>query len=211
MVWQWQRYRDRRQRRHRRNRDHAPDLIPVEPAVQAVEQATDLTQAPVERRGEPLDDPAFLAGLRPIPAGSPGTPAPWSAADIVGVSPSGDPMEIRIDGGAGHLLLAFLNTDCDGCEEFWRGFRDPDALGLPSGVSSIVITKGPGSLSSAEVALSANDIERVPVVMSDQAWIDYRVLGYPFFVLVDVVLNQVVGETVGLGWDDVIAMTGTAR
>jgi len=120
-------------------------------------------------------------------------------------------MEIRIDGGAGHLLLAFLNTDCDGCEEFWRGFRDPDALGLPSGVSSIVITKGPGSLSSAEVALSANDIERVPVVMSDQAWIDYRVLGYPFFVLVDVVLNQVVGETVGLGWDDVIAMTGTAR
>jgi hypothetical protein len=211
MVWQWQRYRDRRQRRHRRNRDYPPDLIPVEPAVQAVEQATDLTQAPVERRGEPLDDPAFLAGLRPIPAGSPGTPAPWSAADIVGVSPSGDPMEIRIDGGAGHLLLAFLNTDCDGCEEFWRGFRDPDALGLPFGVSSIVITKGPGSLSSAEVALSANGIERVPVVMSDQAWIDYRVLGYPFFVLVDVVLNQVVGETVGLGWDDVIAMTGTAR
>ena len=211
MVWQWQRCRDRRQRRDRRDRVSEPELIPVQAAVLAVDLATDLTQEPVERRAVPLADPDFLAGLRPIPAGSPDTPAPWSAADVVGVSPSGDSIEIRIDGGAGRLLLAFLNTDCDGCEEFWHGFRDPDALGLPSGVSSIVITKGPGSLSSDEVALSANGIERVPVVMSDQAWIDYRVLGYPFFVLVDVALNQVVGETVGLGWDDVIAMTGTAR
>ena len=208
MVWQWQRYRDRRQRR---DRVSDPELTPVQAAVEAVDQATDLNQQPVGLRGEPLADPDFLAGLRPIPAGSPDTPAAWSASDVVGVSPLGDSIEIRIDGGAGRLLLAFLNTDCDGCEEFWHGFRDPDALGLPSGVSSVVITKGPGSLPSAEVALSAIGIERVPVVMSDQAWIDYRVLGYPFFVLVDVALNQVVGETVGLGWDDVIAMTGTAR
>ena len=108
MVWQWQRCRDRRQRRDRRDRVSEPELIPVQAAVQAVDLATDLTQEPVERRAVPLADPDFLAGLRPIPAGSPDTPAPWSAADVVGVSPSGDSIEIRIDGGAGQLLLAFL-------------------------------------------------------------------------------------------------------
>jgi hypothetical protein len=69
-----------------------------------------------------------------------------------------------------------------------------------------VITKGPENLSSAEVRTSAAGI-RVPVVMGDQVWVDYRVLGYPFFVLVDRASKLVVGETVGLGWEDVLSMT----
>lgn len=141
------------------------------------------------------------------------SPAPWPAADILGVSPSGDRIEVRVadDEPApdSRLLLAFLNTDCDGCEEFWHGLRDPDALGLPPGTSAVVVTKGPGSLSPQTVNASAAGV-RVPVVMSDQVWTDYRVLGYPFFVLVDRATRQVVGETVGLGWPDVIAMTGSA-
>ena len=46
----------------------------------------------------------------------------------------------------------------------------------------------------------------VPVVMGDQAWTDYRVPTYPFFVVVDVPSRTIIGETVGLGWDDVISM-----
>ncbi|MGH9097423.1 MAG: hypothetical protein ACRDWB_08365 [Acidimicrobiales bacterium] len=151
-----------------------------------------------------------MSGLRPIPTGSEDIPAPWPASDIRGVSPSGDAIEIRLAHREGRLLLAFLNTDCDGCEEFWRGSQDPDAAGIPAGTSVVVITKGPESLSPDEVGTSAAGI-RVPVVMGDQAWADYRVLGYPFFVLVDRASKLVVGETVGLGWDDVLSMTGPTR
>jgi hypothetical protein len=126
------------------------------------------------------------------------------------VSPSGEAIEVRLADLDGRLLLVFLNTDCDGCEEFWSGLRDPDAAGIPAGTSVVVITKGPDNLSPDEVRTSAAGI-RVPVVMGDQVWVDYRVLGYPFLVLVDRASRLVVGETVGLGWDDVLAMTGPPR
>ncbi len=42
--------------------------------------------------------------------------------------------------------------------------------------------------------------------MSDTAWAEYRVSGYPFFVLVDPAARKVVGETVAFGMDDVLAL-----
>ena len=51
---------------------------------------------------------------------------------------------------------------------------------------------------------------QTPVVMSDDAWSDYRVLGYPFFVLVEPATLTVVGETVGFGWSDVVSMIRSA-
>jgi hypothetical protein len=158
---------------------------------------------------DPLADPEFVAGLRPIPSGSFDAPAPWPARDLLGVSPSGDPMEVSVADSVGTLLLVFLHTDCDGCEEFWHGLRNPDAIGLAPGTSAVVVTKGPETLSSDVVKASAAGIQ-VPVVMSNRVWSDYRVLGYPFFVLVDRASSQVIGETVGLGWSDVIAMTHAA-
>ncbi len=195
VVWPWQRNRDRR---NRRGRNAESGVV----GAQAEDPPTPGTN--------PLSDPEFVSGLRPIPAGSEESPAPWPASDIFGVSPSGDAIEVRLDDDEGRLLLAFLNTDCDGCEEFWRGLQDPDATGIPAGTSVIVITKGPENLASDDVRASAAGI-RVPVVMGDQAWVDYRVLGYPFFVLVDRASKVVVGETVGLGWDDVLSMAGRPR
>ena len=164
-------------------------------------------QGPATQVEGPLSDPEFVSGLRPIPAGAEATPAPWTASDVLGVSPSGEAIEVRLSDQEGRLLLAFLHTDCDGCEEFWTGLQDPEAAGIPAGTSVVVITKGPGRLAPADVRASAAGI-RVPVVMSDQVWVDYRVLGYPFFVLVDRGSKLVVGETVGLGWDDVLSITG---
>jgi hypothetical protein len=46
--------------------------------------------------------------------------------------------------------------------------------------------------------------------MSDNAWLDYQVLAYPSFVLVDSPSSRVVGETVGIGWDDVRSMLEAA-
>ena len=208
VVWQWQRDRDPR---NRRGRNSEPAVAPTAQASNPEDgtppaQASSPPRDQPPRHPDPRTDPEFLAGLRPIPAGFGDAPAPWPASDILGVSPSGDRIEVRLAARGGRLLLAFLNTDCDGCEEFWRGLHDPDASGIPAGTAVVAITKGPETIRSDDVRKSAAGI-RVPVVMSDQVWIDYRVLGYPFFVLVDRASNLVVGETVGLGWDDVLSMT----
>jgi len=58
----------------------------------------------------------------------------------------------------------------------------------------------------ARVAGAVGSPDGVPVVMSDAAWADYRVTGYPFFVLVDAAQGVIVGETVAFGWSDVRAL-----
>ena len=70
------------------------------------------------------------------------------------------------------------------------------------------MTKGPASVDPAEVRRLAASLGPVPVVMSDTAWVDYRVSGYPFLVLVDPAARRVVGETVAFGMDDVLALLG---
>lgn len=163
------------------------------------------TETPVGR-ANPLADPAFRARLRPIPSGPLEGSERLPAADIVGLGPSGDRIEVRISQFSGPVLLCFLHIHCDGCDGFWRGLRDEERDGPSSGVSAVAVTRGPGSIDPDEVERAAAGLTRVPVVMSDQAWADYRVSGYPFFVLVDPSTAVVVGETVGFGWSDVRSM-----
>lgn len=138
------------------------------------------------------------------------------AGDLVGVAPDGSPVEVRCTARAGSpgdrrpLLVAFLHTRCDGCDEFWRGLVDSPAGQLPGSVDAAIVTKGPGTVAADEVRALSTGTASVPVVMSDRAWSDYRVLGYPFFALVDRVDGVVVGETVGFGWRDVISMISAA-
>ena len=73
-----------------------------------------------------------------------------------------------------------------------------------------IVTKGPASVTPHEIRRAAAGIGRIPVIMSEEAWTDYRVLGYPFFVLVDPATRTVIGETVGFGWDDVVSMIRAA-
>jgi len=124
----------------------------------------------------------------------------------VGVDPDNRPAEVLLASVKGPILLAFLHVRCDGCAQFWAGLGDGGATGLPSEVRPVVVTKGPRSVDVVEVAALAGGITAVPVVMSDHAWDDYRVSGYPFFVLVDSGARTVLGETVGFGWEDVGAM-----
>lgn len=190
MVWPWP-----------RNRGHR--------------RGSDTGVAPASPDG-PLADPAFVSGLRPIPSGPPGSGSPWPAADIIGVSPAGGSLEVRLGELEHPVLLAFLATRCDGCGEFWRGLRDDATLDLLESepesepVRVVAVTRGPETISSADVCEVAAGVERVPVIMSDTAWSDYRVSGYPFFVLVDVRARRVAGETVGFGWPDVVSMVRAA-
>jgi hypothetical protein len=183
VVWPWP-----RNRGHRRG--SAPRVAPASPEG-------------------PLTDPAFVAGLRPIPSTPPGAGAPWPAADIVGVSPAGASVGALMGGSDGLVLLAFLATRCEGCEEFWRGLRDGADVDLPGSVTVVAVTRGPGTISPADLDEVATGIDGA-VIMSDAAWTDYRVSGYPFFVLVEVRSRRVVGETVGFGWPDVASMVRAA-
>jgi hypothetical protein len=167
---------------------------------------------PPEGRPDPRSDPAFRAGLRPIPSGPVESSRQQPAADIVGLGPSGASVEVVISATQQPaLLLCFLHVRCDGCAEFWGGLKDSSALELPPDLSTVVVTRGPESMDPAEVERAALGIHRVQVVMSDQTWDDYRVLGYPFFVLVDPQGGTVIGETVGLGWSDVLSMVEASR
>jgi hypothetical protein len=156
----------------------------------------------------PLSDPEFIAGLRPVPSGLEGEAVPWPAVDLDGVSPDGAPLRVALDKTKGPVLLAFLATRCDGCETFWNGLGPSGALGTLRSVQAVVVTKTPPSVDAAEVARLADALGPVPVVMSDRAWIDYRVSGYPFFVLVDPGTRKVVGESVAFGVEDVLGLMG---
>ncbi len=158
----------------------------------------------------PLSDPEFLAGLRPVPSGLEGQEVPWPAVDVEGVGPEGAPIRVALDAAAGNVLFAFLATRCDGCEAFWSGLGPSGPIGALGSVRVVVVTKGPTSVDPAEVGRVGASLGSVPVVMSDAPWLDYRVTGYPFFVLVDPATRKVIGETVAFGMDDVLALLGTA-
>lgn len=165
-----------------------------------------------------------VSGGRPI-TDEPGTPptAPAGlrralvAPDVSGTTPDGTPATLRLTDVGGPVLLAFLATRCDGCAEFWRGLAGAGEVtvdGRP--VPVVIVTKGPQAADPGEVrdlgggAVTRPSSEVPLLVMSDSAWADYGVLGYPFFVLVDADGRKVLGETVGFGWDDVVDMISTA-
>ncbi len=207
MVWPWQRSGARRNRGHRQV---APQAGPADHALPSPTSVRTPAFAPTPTRDAPSATVggATFGGLRPVPLG--GSTVGTAAHDLIGVDPSGNPLHIRVVGTAGRTLLAFLSVDCLGCKEFWRALGDSSRLdlGLDRGV---VVTKGPQVISAQEVADLAADLSIVPVIMSDEAWSDYRVLGYPFFIVVDGSSGTVVGETVGMGWDDVASMISAAN
>jgi hypothetical protein len=202
MVWKRQ-----RGRTDRRATDGFAVAAPAALAGSDSSDGPDGSDGSADHGGQsvsPISDPTFLSGLRPIPTG--GSGQPWPAADIVGITPAGEPRRVSVDSFAGPLLVVFLTTNCDGCEGFWDGLRDDAESTLPDGVDVIIVTKGETVVSPLAVAQVAVGVDRVPVVMSDQAWSDYHVLGYPFFVLVDAPTRAIVAETVGFGWADVAAL-----
>ena len=109
-------------------------------------------------------------------------------------------MVVELAGRSRPVLLVFLTIDCDGCELFWNGLAD-----APAEVDVVAVTKGPSEVSPLEVAARATG----PVVMSEAAWVDYRVTGYPFLVLVDPAARRILAESVGFAWSDVDAVLAT--
>ncbi len=134
----------------------------------------------------------ILSRLRPVPTyhGRPTT----RPHDVVGVDPAAAPCRIEVVGAAEPVLLLFLSAGCLGCRDLWEGLADLQA-GLDGSARLAVVTRSPGDEDPAAIAALAGpgaDGLGVAVVMSTQAYRDYRVAGPPFLAVAaaDAVLTE---------------------
>jgi hypothetical protein len=125
-----------------------------------------------------------------IPSMSSGSDA---APDIAGLTPNGDARAVSVTNSDRRTLLAFLSSGCATCAGFWRDLQTPGRIDLGD-VRVVIVTKGPDMEVSAEVRTLT--VGRVPVVMSTEAWTDYRVPASPFFVMVDGATGRRIGHGV---------------
>jgi hypothetical protein len=133
--------------------------------------------------------PAVPVALEPTATGIASDEAPT----VAGVTPNGDARAVAVAHGGPPTLLAFLSSGCATCAGFWRELQQPGRLDLGD-VRMVIVTKGPDMEISSDIdALSSG---RVPVVMSTEAWLDYKVPASPFFVLVDGASGRRVGHGV---------------
>ena len=127
----------------------------------------DLSPAEILRRARPI--PTY----RDQPATSP--------ADIRGVTPGGDRLTVTVVNAVEPVLLVFVSSSCLGCRDLWEGTAEL-RTSLPEGVQIVFVTRGPEH-EDAE-AIAALDPGYTPIVMSSPAFLDYRVGGPPFLVVV---------------------------
>jgi hypothetical protein len=121
----------------------------------------------------------ILRRLRPIPTyrDHPAT----SPVDVEGVDPAGTSVHIPIVGNAEPAFLLFLSAGCLGCRDLWEGTEEL-RRSIPEGVRIVIVAKGPEQEDAASIAALAPP--DALTVMSSQAYLDYRVGGPPFLVLV---------------------------
>ena len=147
----------------------------------------------------PADGPGPVS--HPVDLRSPGPSTFAAAADLDGAGLRDDAVHVSVVGARHRTLLAFLSSGCLTCQRFWDAFADVRDLDLSDDIRLVVVTKdGHEESISALRRLAPPDL---PVVMSSSAWVDYRVPGSPYFVLVDGQAGRVRGEGTGANWDQV--------
>jgi hypothetical protein len=124
--------------------------------------------------------------------------------DVAGTTPFAEAISVAVGGGRVDTLLAFLSAGCTTCERLWKGLEDLDGVALPDRTRVVVVTVGPGEESPAHVRRVAP--RSVPVVMSSEAWQDYRVPGAPYFILVDGPARSIRGEGSAGSWAEVASL-----
>jgi len=127
------------------------------------------------------------------------------ATDIVGVTPNDETVSISVGTGV-DTLLAFLSGGCSVCGELWAAAPAGESA-LPDRTRLVVVTVSPDRESPSRVRRLA--APGVTVVMSTDAWEDYRVPAAPYFVLVDGD-GRIAGEGSARSWDQVASLMGTA-
>jgi hypothetical protein len=152
----------------------------------------------LRRLGPPEEQEPAIAPPAAIARSAAERPAP-----LTGPTPDGDVVALTFDGpGSVPTLLAFLTSGCSTCAGFWETLGERR---LPPGVQTVIVTQGDDRERRSRLRSLAPS--GVPVVMSSQAWTDYRVPGAPYFVLVD---GAVRGEGVATTWQALASMVSDA-
>jgi hypothetical protein len=126
------------------------------------------------------------------------------AADVSGTTLGGDAVQIAVTAPGTRTLLAFLTSGCAVCGQFWRAFREHGAAPGPGGARIVLVTGDPSTESPSRLRELAPT--GLPVIMSAQAWEDYRVPLAPYFVLVDGDARAVEGEGAASSWEQVASL-----
>ena len=129
---------------------------------------------------------------------------PVTAQPVRGTTMAGEP--VVHDVNRGWTLLMFLSSSCDGCQELWEAFGDPETSALPAGATNLVVTRR----STEDAAKVLGRSGGATVVMSDEAWADYGVHSGPFFVLVDGTRCRIAIEGVAWSVDQIAAAVSAA-
>lgn len=155
------------------------------------------------------------AGLDPDAA--PGVTTPVAAPlrrsdatgfDLSGTTPTDEAVRVGVVGARQSTVLAFLSSGCLTCGSFWDTFAGPDRLAVPGGARLVVVAKGPEI--ERESAIRELAPSKFPVVMSTQAWLDYKVPHTPYFVYVDGPTGRIVGEGSAQTWEQVVSLWSQA-
>lgn len=160
----------------------------------------------LRRLGPPETDDLPAARDRPS-AGS--IPQPerrvdlGAGTDIAGLTPNRDALKVALDQNSPPTLLAFLSSGCTVCGRFWEGLRSgASATELPTDVRVVTVTKGLHEESPSRIRMLAPDA--TPVVMSSEAWRQYRVPAAPYFVYVE--RGRVRGEGSASSWAGIASL-----
>ncbi len=157
---------------------------------------------------------ATAAGTSPLPFRTldtvPGPPATsgddpeWPVGhDISGVALDGEILSVRIVGVPRDTVLLFLSSGCSGCAVFFADLA-ARSVALPPSVRVLVVAH---DASEESVSLLRELCPPgVDLVLSGQAWDDYRVPGSPYVMVVDGRRGRVVGEGTGSSLRQVAAL-----
>ena len=102
-------------------------------------------------------------------------------SQLVGTSPQGGDVALSLVAGEGETMLAFLSSGCASCRTFWNELSPSSATPTPT-TRVVAVTRGPQHESPSKITSLVNP--GVPLVMSDDAWDEFRVPLTPHFVLV---------------------------
>ena len=155
------------------------------------------------------------AGLDPDGTAAVSTPvaAPsrrWGATgfDLAGTSPADEAVRVGVVGARQSTVIAFLSSGCLTCGTFWETFAGTDRLAVPGNARLVIVTKGPEAESESRIReLSPASF---PVVMSTEAWEQYKVPHTPYFIYVDGPTGQIVGEGSAQTWEQVVSLWSQA-
>jgi hypothetical protein len=143
---------------------------------------------------------------------SPPSPRPRlnanAPSDLSGQTLQGSAVQVGVSGTDTRTLLSFLSSGCSSCISLWHDLKADPTAGMPD-TRLVVVTKSPEEESRSRLLELAPP--GVTVIQTTKAWFDYGVPVTPYFVLVDGLKGDIVGEGSAASWAQVKSLIVQAR